>query len=91
MGNSATLFGYTKCVAICFNFASFVIRLALHLFTPPLGVLSIGIRAYAPDNRFNHLGVRSWLANLVLHLHTCLHTFMDYLAPRMFDVSNIDM
>jgi len=44
---------------LVFNFASFVIRLAIHLFTLPLGVFSIGIRAYAPDIRFNHLGVRS--------------------------------
>ena len=47
---------------------------------PLLGVLSIGIRAYAPDIRFNHLGMRSWLANLILHLHTYIlypHGFHD--------------
>ena len=32
--NSAILFGYTKCVAISFDSALFVIRLAIHLFTP---------------------------------------------------------
>ena len=33
------------------------------------------------------------VANLDLHLHTYLfiHTLMDYLAPPMFDVSNINM
>ena len=40
-----------------FNFRILFIRLAVHLFTPSLGVLTIGIRAYAPDIRFNHLGV----------------------------------
>ena len=44
---------------LSFNFRIIVHRLVVHLFTPPLGVLSIGIRAYAPDIRFNHLEVRS--------------------------------
>ena len=43
-----------------FNFRILFIRLVVHLFTPPLGVLTIGIRAYAPDIWFNHLGVWSW-------------------------------
>ena len=33
-GNSATLFGYTKCVALVFKFRIICHRLALHLFTP---------------------------------------------------------
>ena len=39
-GNSTTLFGYTKVLQLVFNSASFVIRLAIRLFTPPLGVLA---------------------------------------------------
>ena len=58
---------------------------------PPLGVFSIDIRVYSPNIKFNHLGVRSWLANLDLHLHNIVYTLMDYLAPPMFDVSNIYM
>ena len=54
---------------LVFNSASFIIRLANTHIHPPLGVFSIGIRAYAPDIRFNHV-VRSWIANLDLHLHT---------------------
>jgi len=42
---------------LSFNFCIIDHRLAVHLFTLPLGVLSVCIRAYAPDIRFNHLGV----------------------------------
>ena len=52
---------------------------------------SIGIRAYAHDIRFNHLGLRSSIANLDLRLHTYSLTLMDHLVPPMFDVSNIDI
>ena len=52
-----------------FNSVLFVIRLA-YTDSPPLGVLTISIRAYAPDIWFSHLGVRSWLANLDLLLHS---------------------
>ena len=46
-----------SCCNLSFNFRILFNRLAVHLFTPPLGVLTIGIRAYAPDIWFNHLGV----------------------------------
>ena len=57
----------------------------------PLGVLSIGIRAYAPDIRFNHLGVRSWL--LIYSFCICTHIVYThgFHDPPMFDVFNIDV
>ena len=47
-----------------FNSASFVIRLALHLFTPPLGVLSkmsaylkvLGLHVYVVTTKKSYLG-----------------------------------
>jgi len=51
---------YTLCVCnLVFKFRILCLRLALHLFTPPLSVLSIGIRVSAPEILFNHLGVWS--------------------------------
>jgi len=58
-GNSATLFGTLSVLQLVFNSISFVIRLAIRIFTPPLGVFSIGIRAYAPDIR-GLFGCRNW-------------------------------
>ena len=52
-------------------------------------MISIGIRVYAPDIRFNHLGVRSWLANLSFAFAHILFTLMD--DPHMFDISKIDI
>ena len=69
-GNSATLLVTHSVLQLVFNSASFVIRLANISIRPPLGIFSIGIRVYAPYIRFNPLGVRSWFANLDLHLHT---------------------
>ena len=58
---------------------------------PPFRCISIGFKAYAPDIRFNHLGVRSWIANQVLFCTHIVYTLMDHLAPPVFDVSNVDM
>ena len=56
-----------------------------YTYSPPFRCISIGIRAYAHDIWFNHLGVRFWIANLDLYLHTfCLCT-------HGYDVTNIDM
>ena len=64
---------------LVFKFRIICHRLALHLSPPPLGILSIGIRSYAPDIRFNHLGERSWLliySCICTHI-VCTHGFHD--------------
>ena len=35
--------------------------------------------------------MRSWIANLNLHLHTFCLTLIDFLIPPMYDVINIDL
>jgi len=75
---------------LSFKFCIIFSRLASAPIHPPR-CISISIRASAADIQFNQLGVWSWIANLDLHCTHIVYTLMDFLAPPMYDVSNIDM
>ena len=56
-GNSGSLLITHSVLAIKFKFCFICLRLPCTPIHLPLVVLTIGIRAYAPDIRFNHLRV----------------------------------